>query len=98
VRAGPAVETAIYFTVAEALTNVAKYAQASRASVEVGYADGTVVAEVTDDGVGGAAPYSGSGLLGLADRIDAVGGTLEVESPAGGGTVVRARAPLADRG
>ena len=93
-RAAPAAEAAIYFTVAEALTNVAKYAGASSASVSVEVRDGALVAEVADDGVGGARPASGSGLRGLADRLDAVGGSLDVESPRGGGTVVRARAPL----
>jgi PAS domain S-box-containing protein len=93
-RAAPAVEAAIYFTVAEALTNVAKYAHAGSATVSVDVEDGALVAEVADDGVGGASPTSGSGLRGLADRLDAVGGSLTVESPSGGGTVVRARAPL----
>jgi PAS domain S-box-containing protein len=94
-RAAPAVEAAIYFTVAEALTNVAKYAQATSARVEVAIEDGAVVAEVADDGVGGADTGAGSGLRGLADRLDAIGGTLSVESPPGAGTTIRARAPVA---
>jgi PAS domain S-box-containing protein len=93
-RAPPDVEAAMYFTVAEALTNVAKYAQATSARVAIAFADGTVLAEVADDGVGGADTASGSGLRGLADRLDALGGTLEVESPPGAGTTIRARAPL----
>jgi PAS domain S-box-containing protein len=93
-RLPQSVETAIYFTVAEALTNVAKHARASRARVTVAVADGVATAEIADDGLGGANASGGSGLRGLADRLEAIGGTLEVESPAGGGTVVRARVPL----
>ena len=89
-----AVETAAYFTVSEALTNVAKYAGATHARVDARREDGSLVVEVRDDGVGGADPSSGSGLRGLEDRVGAVGGTLEVESPHGGGTVVRARIPV----
>jgi signal transduction histidine kinase len=77
-RAAPAVEAAIYFTVAEALTNVAEHGHASQASVTVDATDRALVAEVVDDGVGGARP--GSGLRGLADRMEAVGGTLSLES------------------
>ncbi len=93
-RAAPSVEAAIYFTVAEALTNIAKHAHATRASVTIDAADGALVAEVLDDGVGGARTTAGSGLRGLADRLEAVGGTLSIESPPGGGTRVRAHAPL----
>ena len=93
-RLPQAVETALYFTIAEGLTNVAKYAEASGARVRVVVDDGVVTAEVTDDGRGGADPASGSGLRGLADRLEAIGGLLEVESPRGGGTVVRSRVPL----
>ena len=88
------VETAIYFTVAEGLTNVAKYARATRARVRVARVDGHVTAEVADDGCGGAVAGAGSGLRGLTDRLEAIGGSLELQSPAGGGTVVRARVPL----
>ena len=90
----PAVATAIYFVVAESLTNVAKYAQAQRATVTVTRAEDVVRAEVADDGVGGARAGGGSGLRGLADRVAALDGRLAVESPAGGGTVVRAEIPL----
>jgi PAS domain S-box-containing protein len=93
-RAAPAVEAALYFTIAEALTNVAKYAQATKASVTIEIEDGTLVAEVTDDGVGGATMAGGSGLRGLEDRLDAIGGTLTVHSRAGHGTTIRACAPL----
>jgi signal transduction histidine kinase len=87
------VELAAYFVVSEALTNVAKYAQASRALVRVGRENGRVVVEVADDGVGGADPKRGSGLRGLADRVSALGGRLEVASGAGSGTTVTARIP-----
>ena len=87
------VEAAAYFVVAEALTNVARYAQASRASVAVERRNGHAVVEVRDDGVGGADPARGTGLIGLQDRLAALDGRLEVESPTGGGTVVRADIP-----
>jgi signal transduction histidine kinase len=93
-RVAPAVEAATYFTVAEALTNATKYANASVVSVDVDVHNGTLVAEIADDGVGGADATSGSGLRGLEDRLDALGGTLSVESPQGEGTTVRARVPL----
>jgi signal transduction histidine kinase len=93
-RAAPAVEAAIYFTIAEALTNVAKYAKATRASVTIEVEGETLVAEVTDDGVGGATMAGGSGLRGLEDRLDAIGGTLTVHSRRGDGTTIRACAPL----
>jgi PAS domain S-box-containing protein len=93
-RAAPDVEAAIYFTVAEALTNVAKYAQATVAHVHVEIGDGAIVAEVGDDGIGGASTAAGSGLRGLADRLDALDGALSVQSPAGAGTTIRARVPL----
>jgi signal transduction histidine kinase len=89
------VETAAYFVVAEALTNVAKYARASEATVSVRHEDGNVVVEVCDDGVGGANPDSGSGLRGLSDRVAALDGELDLESPPGAGTTLRARVPLA---
>jgi signal transduction histidine kinase len=87
------VETTIYFTVAEGLTNAAKYAAATRARVSVAVLDGVVTAEIADDGRGGAHVAGGSGLRGLADRLEAIGGSLEVESPSGGGTVLRAVVP-----
>jgi signal transduction histidine kinase len=79
--------------VAEALTNVAKYARASHASVNVSRYDGHVLVEVADDGVGGADPGAGSGLAGLLDRVAALGGELEVDSEPGKGTRVRAEIP-----
>ncbi len=89
------VETAAYYVVAEALTNVAKYADATHARVEVRRDDGELVVEVRDDGAGGADPTGGSGLRGLADRVGALDGWLEVESAAGEGTLVRAVIPVA---
>jgi PAS domain S-box-containing protein len=92
-RPRPAVESALYFTVAEALTNCAKYADARTVEVTVSEPDGEVEVAVTDDGCGGADADSGSGLRGIADRIAALGGTLVVSSPSGQGTAVRARVP-----
>jgi len=92
-RLPPAVEAAAYFVVMEALTNVAKYASARSAEVTVEQIDGRVVVGVRDDGIGGADPATGTGLAGLADRVAALGGRLSVESPPGGGTVVRADLP-----
>jgi PAS domain S-box-containing protein len=89
------VEAAAYYVVAEALTNVARYAGATHAEVQISRPDGAVLVEVRDDGVGGADPAAGSGLRGLVDRVATVGGELEVTSPEGGGTVVRARLPCA---
>jgi signal transduction histidine kinase len=88
------VELAAYFVVAEALTNVAKYANASRATVRALRDNGRLVVEVSDDGVGGADPSVGSGLRGLADRVAALDGVLELRSADGGGTVVRADIPV----
>ena len=88
------VESAAYFTVCEALTNVAKYAQASRAWVTVERRNGSLEVAVVDDGVGGADPNAGSGLEGLRDRISAIEGTLEIDSRPGEGTVVRASLPV----
>jgi signal transduction histidine kinase len=89
-----AVEAASYYVVAEALTNVVKYAGASAARVRIARHDGQVVIEVSDDGAGGADPAYGSGLRGLSDRVEALDGTLSVASPEGGGTAVRAEIPL----
>jgi PAS domain S-box-containing protein len=87
-RPAERIETAVYYVVAEALTNVAKHAQASRAVVEVDEAVGLIRVAVSDDGIGGADLSQGSGLLGLRDRVDALGGTMTVSSPASGTTLV----------
>jgi signal transduction histidine kinase len=88
------VEAAAYFLVAEALTNVAKYARATLVTVDVRREDGNLVVQVADDGVGGVDLGAGSGLRGLADRVAAVDGTLSIESPVGGGTRLLARIPV----
>ncbi len=87
------VEATAYFTVAEALTNVARYSGAQRVDVEVWRQHGALIVEVRDDGSGGADPEGGTGLSGLADRIAALGGRLEIESPSGAGTRLRAEMP-----
>jgi PAS domain S-box-containing protein len=94
-RLAPRIEAAAYFVVSEALANVVKYADATSASVSVRRLNGRVLVHVDDDGVGGADPARGSGLRGLADRLSALDGKLEVESPAGGGTRIRAEIPCA---
>jgi signal transduction histidine kinase len=93
-RPSPTMEAIAYFCVSEALTNVAKHAGASRADVMVAEEDGRLHLQVRDDGVGGADPSHGTGLHGLADRVRAVDGVLEVGSPAGGPTVLTVWLPL----
>jgi signal transduction histidine kinase len=90
----PHVETAVYFVVAEALTNIAKHSGATRASVGVWLENGGVEVRIEDDGVGGAHPAKGSGLAGLQQRVLAADGRLEVSSPDGGPTVVSAWLPI----
>jgi PAS domain S-box-containing protein len=94
VRLPGAVEASVYFFVSEALTNVVKHAAASSATVSIGAVNGELTVEVVDDGVGGARDTGGSGLRGLGDRVGALDGTLDVESPPGKGTLLRARIPL----
>jgi signal transduction histidine kinase len=93
-RLPEAIEAAAYFVVAEALTNVAKYAHASQATVRVVRRNGHAVVEVADDGIGGADPDRGSGLRGLADRVSALDGRMSLDSPAGAGTRLRAEIPV----
>jgi signal transduction histidine kinase len=93
----PHVETAVYFVVAEALTNVAKHSGATEASVSVVASGNEVEVRVGDNGLGGAHPAKGLGLAGLRQRLVAVDGTLDVSSPEGGPTVLGARIPLANR-
>jgi signal transduction histidine kinase len=88
------VEAVAYFLCSEALANVAKHASASGVTISVTTGDGRVRVEVEDDGLGGADPAGGTGLRGLADRVEALSGTLRVESPAGGGTRLAAEIPL----
>jgi signal transduction histidine kinase len=89
------VETAAYYLIAESVTNVAKYAQATHVAVSVQREDGHLLVRVDDDGVGGADPTDGSGLRGLSDRVEALHGRLRVDSPAGGGTHISAEIPIA---
>ncbi|MGZ4415485.1 MAG: sensor histidine kinase, partial [Gaiellaceae bacterium] len=87
------VEAAAYYVVSEALANIAKYAHATSAQVRLQPLDGKVVLEVADDGIGGADAGRGSGLRGLTDRVEALGGRLWFSSPPGQGTIVRAEIP-----
>ena len=93
-RLDEGLEAAVYYLVSESLTNAAKHADASEARVEIATTDDEVTVAIRDDGQGGARMDGGSGLRGLADRIEALGGQLELESPTGGGTVVRATLPV----
>jgi signal transduction histidine kinase len=92
-RLPEAVELVAYFVVAEALTNVAKYAAASRATVDIDRVNGKLLVQVKDDGVGGADPDAGTGLRGLADRLAVIEGRLEIDSQRGRGTTITAKIP-----
>jgi signal transduction histidine kinase len=94
-RLPEALEVAAYYLISESLANVGKYANASSATVEVARRNGYVRIEILDDGIGGADTEGGSGLRGLADRVEALGGRLRVWSPRGGGTRVQAEIPCA---
>jgi signal transduction histidine kinase len=87
-------EVTVYYVVSEALTNAAKHASASAVRVEVTTGEGLVQVSVHDNGIGGADPSGGSGLIGLTDRVEALGGRLSILSPAGGGTSLRADLPF----
>jgi signal transduction histidine kinase len=93
-RLPQAVEVAVYYAVSEALTNTAKHANASGARVDLDVRDGTLQLLIRDDGVGGVDPARGSGIVGLTDRIEALGGTIAVTSPPGGGTSIALELPL----
>jgi signal transduction histidine kinase len=92
-RVDEQVEVAAYYVVSESLANIGKHAEASSATIEVARANGELVVEIVDDGVGGADSEAGSGVRGLADRVEALGGRLRIWSPRGGGTRVRAELP-----
>jgi signal transduction histidine kinase len=94
-RMPPEVEATAYFVACEALANVVKHAHATRATIAVERVNGSLVIGIDDDGVGGAKPADGSGLSGLSDRVEALGGRLVVEDAPGGGTSVRAEIPCA---
>jgi signal transduction histidine kinase len=88
------VEVAAYYVVSEALTNAAKHAQASVVHVTVDAEDSIIQLAIRDDGVGGADPARGTGLIGLRDRVEALGGTIEITSPAGRGTSLLVTIPI----
>jgi signal transduction histidine kinase len=90
-------EVAVYYVVSEALTNAAKHATASHVAVSLAEREGALRLSVRDDGAGGADPHGGSGLIGLRDRVEALGGTIGVESPKGAGTTVAVTLPLVGR-
>jgi signal transduction histidine kinase len=92
-RVGERLEVAAYYVVCESLANIGKHAQASSATVAIARANGHLVVEIVDDGVGGADSERGTGLRGLADRVEALDGRLRVWTPHGGGTRVRAEMP-----
>jgi len=94
-RLPEAVEVAAYYVVSESLVNIAKHAQATSASVGVARKNGQIVVEIVDNGIGGADTERGTGLRGLADRVEALGGRLRVWTPEGGGTRVKAELPCA---
>jgi signal transduction histidine kinase len=97
-RYAPEIESAVYFCCLEALQNVAKYAEAGRAEVRLSASEESLSFEVSDDGCGfDPGTARGSGLQGMADRLDALGGTLSVRSEPGSGTSVAGRVPLARR-
>ncbi|MFC4585225.1 ATP-binding protein [Sphaerisporangium corydalis] len=92
-RLAERVEAAVYFTVSEALTNVAKHAHASVVDVELDMDEENVTLSIRDDGIGGSDAGHGSGLIGLKDRVEALGGTIDIVSPHGGGTAILTRIP-----
>jgi signal transduction histidine kinase len=93
-RLPDAIEVAAYYVVSEALTNAAKHAEASRVQIDLHVEGETLCLSVVDDGVGGADPSGGSGLIGLKDRVEALGGTIDVASPPGRGTRLDVEFPL----
>jgi GAF domain-containing protein len=90
-------EATVYYVAAESITNAVKHAQASAVTVRGGRRDGSIELEITDDGVGGADPRRGTGLIGLRDRVDTLGGTISFASPAAGGTTIRVKLPAGPR-
>src|SRR5439155_10173182 len=97
-RLPPSIEATAYFIASEALANVAKYSRATAVTVRVEQMDGELRLEVVDDGFGGADASRGSGLLGLADRVAAVEGTIEIDSPPGLGTRLTCTMPVRETG
>jgi signal transduction histidine kinase len=95
-RLGDAVEAGAYFVVAESITNAVKHADAAQVDVRLARAPGTLRIEIEDDGRGGADPAAGTGLRGLADRVEALGGRFAVADREGGGTVVAVELPVSE--
>jgi signal transduction histidine kinase len=95
-RLAPAIEAAVYFVCSEALANAAKHGGATRMKISVSQSDGQLLVALADDGVGGADPARGTGLRGLADRVEALGGRFSIQSPVGGGTRLEVEFPLDD--
>jgi signal transduction histidine kinase len=93
-RYSPPLEVAAYYVISEALTNTTKHAGASRAEVAVEERGSTLWVFVSDDGAGGADPGRGSGLIGLRDRVEAIGGSIELTSPRGDGTLIQVSLPI----
>jgi signal transduction histidine kinase len=83
----------VYYVAAESITNAVKHAEASTVTVRGGRRNGAIELEISDDGVGGADPGRGTGLIGLKDRVDTLGGTISFTSPPGDGTTIRVRLP-----
>jgi PAS domain S-box-containing protein len=96
-RPPESIEIAVYYVVSESLTNVAKHAQASEVSIEVATYDALLRATIEDNGIGGAQASAGSGLIGLIDRVEALGGRFNLESPPGQGTKISIELPLTER-
>ncbi len=93
-RLPESIEVAAYFVVSEALANAAKHAQASQIRISLAAGEGRLLVSIRDDGVGGADPHRGTGLVGLTDRVEALGGSIRVSSPPGDGTKIIATLPL----
>jgi PAS domain S-box-containing protein len=96
-RYEPTLEATVYYVVAESITNAAKHAQASIVEMRGGLRDGAIDFEIKDDGVGGADPRRGTGMIGLKDRVETLGGTISFASPAGAGTTIRVTLPASPR-
>jgi signal transduction histidine kinase len=96
-RYDPTLEATVYYVVAESITNAVKHARASSVTVRGGRRNGAIEIEIRDDGVGGADPRRGTGLIGLQDRVDSLGGTISFASPVGAGTTIRVTLPAGPR-
>jgi signal transduction histidine kinase len=92
-RLAEPIEVAAYYVASEALANAAKHAQASAIELRMDYSDGVLTLSIRDDGIGGADPSRGSGIIGLKDRVEALGGRISVVSPSGDGTTLHVRLP-----